>query len=170
MLQQDTVRRSFYAAVPIILAIALVGLLVLMFGWFKSDHKPFDQFSRQPVEEASAILARRIISIPFGIDTNLAIIEAGGGVMVSGHGVCPAQGEYFQLKSTVTQAVTGVRAKGRTEAVCSASGPSLWSLQAVTPDSKRLEAGPAQACAQAVIHTREQGALVYEWCKDVSLQ
>ena len=168
MLQNSALRRSFHAALPIVLAITLVGLLFFAFSLIASSAGPVQFFSGQADQGASAVVARRLISIPFGIQDNLEIVYDGGGVVVAGHGECPANGSYFQLKSTVTQ--NGVRAKGRTVDACTSGGRTLWTLTAVTPDSHLLEAGPAEACAQAVIHNSAGGTDVYSWCKPVTLQ
>lgn len=115
-----------------------------------------------------SIIASRLISIPYGIDSPLPLSTDGQTVQVTGHGECPDGGESFMIQVTLTQNGPQNRAMGVTQDNC--EGQSSWSAVANTPGNKTLTPGPAQACGRAFIFSPAGDTLVGEWCVDVILQ
>jgi hypothetical protein len=116
------------------------------------------------------VLARRAISIPFGIADSLELSADGQFINVSGHGECPEGAETFKLNVNVSQDVTSAPAIGRTEGACPGGSTITWSAQAVASGSIAFEQGSALACGRAVIHFDKEGALTFRWCKPVTLE
>lgn len=116
------------------------------------------------------VLARRIISIPFGIDDVLGLSPDGQIVQVSGHGDCVEGAESYKLSMSVTQGSNNAPAKGRTEGACPSGSSIRWSTEAVTPRPHTLAPGNALVCGHAVIHTNKEGAVTFDWCKTVTLE
>lgn len=156
-------------------AVALLTLaLLLVAAFLMGPDRPPVWSGVEPAEaagpELSGVVARRVISIPYGIDDTLFLSSGGGEVLVTGHGICPDGGQDFQLKLDVTQQSTSVRAKGRTEGTCAGGEQVQWSALAETLGPDTFSPGPAQACGMVVIFGDRQGAVVFNWCKDVLLQ
>jgi len=145
---------------------ALAALLV--FGTFASQAAPSEHVAATDDSTTlSAIQARRIISIPFGIDDTLRLSEDGQIVHVTGHAECPPEGETYRIQVTVTQDDTRARARGRTAASCA---DTSWAAAANQQGPNSFTPGPAEVCAKALIHTNEGGAITFRWCKAVTLQ
>jgi hypothetical protein len=117
-------------------------------------------------QQDTTILARRLISVPFGIQDSLGLV-GDQEVLVEGHGNCTADGNTFSLHTTVTQGTA--KAKGNIQGVCQGGEGFMWSASATTNPAKTLQPGDAQACGMAIIHTDQKGAIVKKWCKDVTL-
>lgn len=128
------------------------------------------QSTIQPRRAANALAARRLISVPFGIDSTLMINRDGGGVRVVGHGDCPAGGGDLHIRAMVIQNTSGSIATGVMSGSCTGA-PQIWRADATTWGQFLFEKGQAQACAVAVVKDKnQQGAIAYQWCKDVTLQ
>ncbi len=119
-----------------------------------------------PADGTAAVLARRKISIPFGIDTPLALREEGQLVIVTGHTECPEEGT-FELRVQVKQKSSKGIAMGQTSGVCD-ENVGQWQADAWAVDAKQLTEGEAQVCAVAVVHF-DKGAATRRWCKTVRL-
>jgi len=118
--------------------------------------------------ESPSVLARRLISIPYGIDSPLPLSADGHMVQVSGHGECPDGGQSFMVQVTITQNGDQNRAMGVTQDSC--AGQTSWSAVANTPGNQALQPGAAEACGRAFIFGPSGDTLVGDWCKDVILQ
>ena len=116
------------------------------------------------------VLARRAISIPFGIDDVLNLSADGKSIDVSGHGECPEGAETYKLNITVNQDSTSAPAKGKTEGNCPSGSSINWSTEALAPGPITFEEGSTFVCGKAVIHFEEEGALTFSWCKEVRLK
>jgi len=116
------------------------------------------------------LVARRLISIPFGIDASLPIVEYGNAVVASGHGTCTEGGSWYRLRVDVVQASTGARAMGSTEGDCLGGSALMWEALAVTPPPFAFEAGPAEVCAMVQVFPDHGSVVVGKWCADVTVQ
>lgn len=114
------------------------------------------------------ILARRLISIPFGINSPLELAPGGQSVVVTGHGDCTG-GSSYRVQVRVSQSghptVVGT---GRTESGCPA-GQFQWEAEATVHGNKSFNEGPASVCALAIVRDDAGNTVTYHWCKDVAL-
>ncbi len=157
--------RVLYLGAALILAVLAIGLLIVV----TAVAVPAVANAAPPVrEQAPDLFARRVISIPFGIDTPLAIVADGNAVLVTGHGICPEGGESFQLRTTVQQ--DGAMAMGRTGGDCVGGQSLAWEALALSPPPQQFQPGPAQACGMVRFFFLREGAIVHRWCVDVNLQ
>lgn len=147
--------------VAVALVVFMLGQATPLGGFFTLDNAEVMSAPR----DGSSILVSRAISIPFGIDDSLVLSSGGQVVNVAGHGDCQG-GETFRLKVDVTQ--DSVKGVGHLEGVCEA-GEFPWDLDVDTPGSKTFTAGEALACGHVVVHFDREGAIVHDWCKDVTL-
>ncbi len=160
-------RRLLLTGLGVVCALAAVALLLFV----SSQAAPAlaDSLAGQNdsvTQQDPTILARRLISIPFGIQDSLGLV-GDQEVLVEGHGNCTADGETYSLRTTVTQGTA--KAKGNIQGVCQGGEGFLWSVSANTNPAKTLQPGDAQACGMAIVHTDHKGAIVKKWCKDVTL-
>lgn len=124
------------------------------------------------------IRAARLISIPYGIASPLALEDDGSRIHVTGHGTCLAEGT-FDIRVFVIQSATDGMAMGRTEGECPTADPDeqwTWEADAETlmPTMQQFEAGEARACASAEVRSVGMGGAVTTitkwWCKDIELE
>lgn len=113
----------------------------------------------------SSLLVSRAISIPFGIDDSLVLSGGAQVVNVEGHGDCQ-EGETFRLKVDVTQG--SIKGVAHLEGECQ-TGEFPWALDVNTPGSKSFSPEAARACGHVVVHFDREGAIVHDWCKNVTL-
>ncbi len=122
-----------------------------------------------PLNQAptAELYSTRRISVPFGFDTPLPVIDAGRNVVVSGHGGC-TDGEQVTVAITVTQTSSSAVATGQHEQQCN-GGLQTWSSVVTAVSTSSFGDGPAETCGLAT--TRDNGAVTdtFEWCKDVDL-
>lgn len=164
--------RIFYVVLSMFVGVAAITLLIAAASFAASAAGPFTMDADKRVAEPQndvTILARRVISIPFGIDDTLGLSEDGQTVAVVGHGDCVG-GETFRLKVTVSQDSLNGLAVGFTEGVCPSDGQVSWSVDVNTPGSKSFSAGVAQACGHVVVFFDHEGAIAHDWCKPVTLE
>jgi hypothetical protein len=135
-------------------------------GFFSFD---YNEFTSEP-RNGSTILARRLISIPFGIQDNLELSEDGSTVTVQGHGDCPDGGEDFIVRVTLSQDSINGLAVGRTTGECSGGEQVPWQVDVNAPGLEAFTEGDARACGHAVVHMHRQGDIVGDWCKVVTLE
>ncbi|HEX6384205.1 MAG TPA: hypothetical protein VF177_06010 [Anaerolineae bacterium] len=152
----------------------IVALVALMFfGTFVSLAAPVGPASpgtAAPLAAGKAeldIRARRITSIPFGIDSPLNLSPGGRLVEVTGHAECQEGGETFKLRVTVTQESTRALAKGRTSDDCDAD---TWAVDAEAVRPSSFVPGDVEVCAMAIVFFPRDGAIVQKWCANVELQ
>lgn len=134
-------------------------------GFFTFNPNQFAQESR----DGTTILARRLTSILFGIQDNLALSTDGQIVTVGGHGDCAAGGEDFRVKVTLSQDSFDGLAVGHVEGQCENGVEVPWEVEVNAPGPKTFAPGEAQACGHAVVHTGGGGDIVGDWCKPVTL-
>ena len=113
------------------------------------------------------IRATRITSIPYGINDTLMLSNGGHEVTVTGPTGCPDEGTTFNLQVRVEQASNGAFATGHTSGDCD---DDTWSVDAVTPGPHALAPGAAEACGKVEVLAPGAGAIVFHWCKDVTLE
>lgn len=121
-----------------------------------------------PVEPITAgIRATDRISIPYGFQSTLPLIDDGQTVIARGHGGCTA-GQQFTVDVTVTQGAYGVIGAGQTTGTCDGQLQTWHAMVQAYPGSS-FSSGPAESCGTAT--TSDDGAQtdVFEWCKDVVL-
>lgn len=164
----NTRYRHFLGVIGLALVILLLlGVLALQ--------APQTHASRAVVNDALAgsdIVARRAISIPFGIDSTLMMNADGTVIETTGHGRCAPNGLSFDVHVTLTQSESGARAKGNTQESCIEGEEQLWSATAETFGPGTFQEGAARACAQAVTYIaflNGDGSFIVGWCKDVEL-
>lgn len=124
---------------------------------------------RESGELGVDIHARRAISIPFGIDSPLALSDDGRQVTVTGPGECREAGERFEIHVQVRQESTGAFAHGRNHGECQeATTEWTWSVEAYVSgqSGSTFEEGEAQVCALAIMHLPGEGAVTRQWCRD----
>lgn len=121
-------------------------------------------------QQPETIVARRLISIPFGIDSSLNLLADGQIVQVGGHGNCGETGQSYKLRVEVTQGSTHARASGATQSACEPDADFNWSTPAFAIPAFDFEPGPAEACGMVIVYSPYSGASVGQWCKQVELQ
>lgn len=123
-----------------------------------SGHIPGDPFLIQPTLR---------ISIPYGINTPLPVLNAGQDVIVSGHGGC-TQDQQVTIALTVTQSTSGALATGQGEQTCTGVFQT-WSTLVTSVTTDTFVADPAQACGLATTYDGIYPTDTYDWCRDVDL-
>ena len=88
-------------------------------------------------------------------------------VVVSGPIQCE-EGDYLQLRVTVTQRTTAAVAETVWNGVC-AGRVQKWEVTALAKGESRFEEGPAQACALATSTRSGKQSDADQWCVDVIL-
>lgn len=111
------------------------------------------------------IYARRLISVPFGIDSSATIRDEGRRVTVTGPGSCSEPGT-FRIRVDVTQEATGARAESQIAGDCPRADDWEWSVDAVARGPRSFVEGEARVCAMAITHFYNEGAVVRKWCND----
>jgi hypothetical protein len=124
---------------------------------------------KESQQQPSAIVARRLISVPFGIDSPLNMTADGQMIDVTGHGNCEEIGNTYNLRVNVTQESSGAKAKGNMQSTCQPDTQFQWSIAANANTVADFQPGSAQACGMVVIYPERGGAGVYRWCKTVDL-
>lgn len=165
----STTIRSRLILVGIPLAVAAAAL-VLMITAARAAAPAGTEASFSAVSGAgdfNSILARRAISIPYGIADEIALQP--GGALVTGHGVCPEASESHRVRVKVHQEGVPAPAVGFTGGSCPAGEEISWSAAAALPGPHRFEPGTAEVCAQAVILRERTDAITFRWCKSVQL-
>lgn len=164
--------RIVFVTISAAASLGAAVLFVFLIGQAASAAGPFTMGHNRDAAaggDGSALVVSRVISIPFGIDESLEISEGGQIVTVTGHGDCQG-GETFRVTVKVSQDAFDGLAVGHTEGDCTAVESEGWSVPVNTPGSKTFSQGPALACGRVVVHFDHEGAIVHDWCKDVTLQ
>jgi len=159
--------RIVYLGAGLALAMLVILAMVLLLAASLVAAAPIER-GAAPAGDPAGISVSRAISIPFGIDSPLALVQEGNAVLVSGHGMCPEGGERYQLRTTVEQ--DGTRAMGFTEGDCAGGAALTWQALATTPPPQQFQPGPAEACGMVQVFFPREGAIVHRWCLDVTLQ
>jgi hypothetical protein len=171
--------RRFGASVIIVLATFLI------FGALVSLATPAQTFAADRTISAAqsvggALRARRLISIPFGIDEMQALQADGRQIDVTGplkdYSPCPPLADSYEIHVSVTQDSTGAEAEGETGGAwsCSDLKEYGWEATATAVTANSFEPGDAHVCAIAVVRGNGLGegrrVVGYlRWCKDVTL-
>ena len=114
------------------------------------------------------IQATERISIPFGFDAGLAMMDDGAAVVASGVGGC-TDGESITIVFSVTQAASSATVTGLWNGQCSGQ-LQTWTKAATATPSPNFAVGPAEACAFAETRDGENSVTdTQEWCDDVIL-
>ncbi|MGD8791063.1 MAG: hypothetical protein PVF47_00815 [Anaerolineae bacterium] len=118
-------------------------------------------------EDAPAINATRRISIPYGFESLLPVLEDGRAVLAGGHGGC-TEDQQVTIAITITQSISTAVATGTTEQTCTGE-LQIWRMRAMADTTSSFADGPAEACGLAT--TRDAGYVTdtYDWCVDVDL-
>jgi hypothetical protein len=160
-------RRLLIISLGVICAVAAAGLV--LYTSSRAAPALVGSLSGQPAvasQEGTTVIARRLISVPFGIQSSLDLLNEKD-VMVTGHGSCSAEGEMYKLGTTVTQGTA--KAKGYLQGLCQGTEMFNWSTVAKANPSKNFKPGAAEACGMVIIYNHQDGANVKKWCKEVTL-
>lgn len=160
-------RRLFVISFGVVCALVAAGLV--LFAGSRAEPALAEGLSGQVdsgSQQSTTIIARRLISVPFGIQSSLDLLNEKQ-VMVAGHGSCSTNGRMYKLMTTVTQG--NVKAKGNTQDLCRGSESFMWSTVANANPAKTFRPGVAEACGMAIIYSPNEGAIVKKWCKEVTL-
>ena len=160
-------RRLFVISFGVVCALVAAGLV--LFASSRAEPALADSLSGQidsASQQSTSIIARRLISVPFGIQASLELLNERQ-VMVSGHGSCATNGKMYKFRTTVTKG--NVKGKGYRQDLCQGSESFMWSTIASANPAKTFKPGPAEACGMAIIYTPNEGAIVKKWCKEVTL-
>ena len=153
-----------------VLAIAVMAVFVFAMSQTGLAGNFFAFNTGQPASasrDGVTILARRLTSIPFGIDDIVTLSENGKILTVTGWGNCPATGP-FTVKVKVSQDGVDGLAVGRTEGYCVNGTRITWQAETTVPDSKPFTLGSTVlACGHLVLHAEDsQGAMTNDWCSN----
>lgn len=163
-------RRLLILSSAVVLALGTVGLFLfaasLVAPAFAGSRSSGQDFA---VQQPETIVARRMISIPFGIDSSLNLMGDGRIVQVSGHGNCGDSGQSFKLRVNVTQGSTHARASGSIQSDCNPDTDFHWNTNAFAVPAFEFQPGPADACGMVIVYSPSSGARVGKWCKQVDL-
>ena len=189
--------RMYFVIGSLATAIILLAVFIFITGHSASAGSFMNFNFSQPAENSGngeTILARRLISVPFGIQDNLTISNYGKSVTVLGHGICPTGGQNFTVDVTVSQdvnKVSGVVAGtgqnyllevangpensngpvvGHTEGQCVSGGKAQWQAEVKAIGSQTFTPGLALACGHAVATVQGGDDFIDDWCKDVILK
>ncbi len=116
---------------------------------------------------APAIRATHLISIPYGFQTPLPILDSGREVKASGHGGCTA-GEQVTVAITITQSTSGAIATGENEHTCTGQ-LQTWSSVVTADTPSDFVDGAGEACGFATSRDGSDVTDTYKWCRDVVL-
>lgn len=124
--------------------------------------------SAQTAVTSPAIRPTYRISIPYGFQANLPVMNVGQQtIRASGHGGCTA-GEHVTVAITVTQAISGAIATGENEHTCTGE-LQMWTSVITADTPTPFVAGAAQACGFATSYDGIYVSDTFDWCRDVSL-
>jgi hypothetical protein len=170
--------RIFLLTIPVAFSVAIALLLVPLEP--DTDNGAIGGTSQPLVASllagrlgSTTALARRVISIPFGIETPLALSANNRLIRVAGHTGqvdCEA-GLQFHVRVTVTQQSTGAVAEGHAQERCT-GGSQTWEALATTRGRTVFESGEALVCGFATVRDREdRGAIIFtrQWCRAITL-
>ena len=123
--------------------------------------------TRKTLDGGISIQSTNLISIPYGFDTPLPVLNEGRDVIASGHGAC-TDNQEVTIAVTVTQTSSGAMATGETVQTCNGE-LQAWNAWATIDTSTLFETDPGEACGLAT--TRDNGYVTdtFDWCKSVDL-
>ncbi len=160
-------RRIVYLSLSIVIAFTAAALLIFFSSQPDTALAKGIPGSQAAIpRQQTTIFARRLISVPFGIQDSLVMLNDHQ-VEVAGHGSCTADGTAFRLRTTVQQGTA--KAIGYLQGDCNGADPLMWSTVASTNPAKTLQEGEAKACGMVVIYAPGKGAITKQWCKPVTL-
>jgi len=189
--------RVYFVIGSLLTAVILLAVFVLITNRSASAGSFMNFDFSQPVENSGngdTIFARRLISVPFGIQDNLTLASNGNSVTVQGHGICPTGGQSFTVDVTISQnvqKVSGVLAGtgqnyllevaggptssngaqvGHAQGQCVSGGKAQWQAQVKGTGSQSFTPGVALACGHAVVKVQGGDDFIDDWCKNVILQ
>jgi hypothetical protein len=118
-------------------------------------------------DDGPIIQFTELISIPFGFDATLPLMDGGAAVLASGPGACTA-GEEISIAITLTQSLGGASATGQWSGTCTGVDQG-WKEPVTVASGPLFISGDAEACGHAT--TRDDGSVTdaMNWCDDVSL-
>jgi hypothetical protein len=123
--------------------------------------------TQKTLDGGASIQSTNLISIPYGFDTPLPVLNEGRDVIASGHGAC-TDDQQVTVAVTVTQSSTGAVAIGEIVQTCTGE-LQTWSAWTTIDTSTLFVSDPGEACGLAT--TQENGYVTdtYDWCKPVDL-
>lgn len=161
--------RFIYFGLAVVSALLTVAVLLFAFSQIapalaRNDPGNSAGISQQP----STILARRLISVPFGVT---AVNLVGDQLEVSGWGKCDVGGS-FSVRVNIGQQSARARALGTSGGfVCSGEQKVQWSATADVVSSHTFVTGEdVDACSMAFVYPESGGVIVNKWCPSVPLQ
>ena len=161
--------RLFYFGLAVVSALLTVAVLVFVFSQIAPVTAAGATGSSPGVsQQPSTILARRLISVPFGVT---AVNVVGDQLQVSGWGKCDVGGT-FDVRVNVGQHSSNARALGTSGAfACSGDQKVQWTAAARVVSNHTFVTGEdVDACSMAFIYPEEGGVIVNKWCPAVPLQ
>lgn len=163
-------QRLLKLSVALLVPMTILAILLAFSTDVRTVKSPVNN-AEQTIEynvDKPSIIARRLTSIPYTVNTMLPLLADGQTVQTSGTGTCADIGETFTIQVTVVQIGQQYRAMGVTEGDCATQNG--WAAVATNPGNQTLMPGPAEVCGHATIYGGPEGTLVGDWCVDVMLQ
>ena len=161
--------RFFYLGLAVVSALLTIAVLVFVFSQIAPATAAGATRSQTGVsQQPSTILARRLISVPFGVT---AVNVVGDQLQVSGWGKCDIGGT-FNVRVNVGQHSSNARALGTSSAfACSGDQKVQWTAAARVVSNHTFVTGEdVDACSMAFVYPDEGGVIVNKWCPSVPLQ
>ncbi len=162
-------RRMIRTASALILSALGIVLFALATGLLTQSEPAAAQVNRAEPASDAEIVARRAISIPFGIADTQQLSEDGTRLTVTGHAVCWDEGQMFDLRVRIAQSTTQAFAVGHSIDNCQGGERQMWTAVAEIESEEPFDVGSARACAEATEYATHGIADEHKWCKDVDL-
>ena len=160
--------RYFYFGLAVVSALLTVAVLLFAFSQIAPALAKVDGGSSASVsQQSSTILARRLISVPFGVT---AVNVVGDQLEVSGWGKCDLGGT-FNVRVNVGQQSARARALGTSGGFeCNGDQKVQWSTTARIVSNHAFVTGEdVDACSLATVFPESGAAIVNKWCPKVEL-
>jgi len=161
--------RYFYFGLAVVSALLTVAVLLFVFSQIApAMAQSYAGNSASVSQQPSTILARRLISVPFGVT---AVDLVGDQLHVSGWGECDVGGT-FSVRVNVGQHSSRARALGTAGGFeCGGEQHVPWTLTADVVSNHTFNTGEdVKACSMAFIYPESGSVIVSKWCPSVELK
>jgi hypothetical protein len=160
--------RYFYFGLAVVSALLTVAVLLFVFSQISPALAKSSGSSAGISQQPSTILARRLISVPFGVN---AVNLVGDQLQVSGWGECDVGGT-FSVRVNVGQHSSKARALGTAGGFeCVGEQHVPWTLTAdVVSNHTFITGEDVKACSMAFIYPESGSVIVSKWCPSVELK